>query len=395
MSSTSATWSTPKQFEALVGRLLEANGFLIDAESASRLGVDFVVGRESTTLAFAIEVKYYRTARAQIALIDAAATILQTKISSAQSLQGMLVLSCQLPVDMKQSLERKLGIFLVDRHILYLWATKLPEALDELNAMLENDRPPPSGAGLGNDSRNSTFELLSELWSSKEDDRELEEKFVRLKEEVESLANTARNKIDALWMLPTFSRNIVGSVVLPPIDNKGTELVAELRALGCGKTTWPAYENLCDRILRYLFPNALEGWHRQQRTDDGLNRFDYICRIKPVIGFWTFLIEHLDSRYILFEFKNYKNKIKQGEILTTEKYLLEKGLRKVAIILSRSGADAGAIKMTQGAMRESGKLMLVLDDDMLCDMLHKKENGEDPTDLLFDATDKFLLGLPR
>ncbi|KZX67390.1 hypothetical protein A3724_11155 [Alcanivorax sp. HI0033] len=79
--------------------------------------------------------------------------------------------------------------------------------------------------------------------------------------------------------------------------------------------------------------------------------------------FWSFLVEHLNSRYIIFEFKNYVGKIKQGQVLTTEKYLLERGLRKVAIILTRAGADKNALKMMQGAMREHGKLMLAVDDN--------------------------------
>lgn len=46
-------------------------------------------------------------------------------------------------------------------------------------------------------------------------------------------------------------------------------------------------------------------------------------------------------------------------------------------------------------MREHGKLMLVVDDDEICKMLHMKERGEDPTDFLFDLADDFLLSLPR
>ncbi|HCB1453802.1 TPA: hypothetical protein MYQ28_005137, partial [Citrobacter freundii] len=99
--------------------------------------------------------------------------------------------------------------------------------------------------------------------------------------------------------------------------------------------------------------------------------------------------------YVLFEFKNYSGKIKQGQILTTEKYLLEKGLRRMAIIMTRTGAEAHAIAMTQGAMREQGKLMLIVDDDKVCEMLHMKERGEDPTDCLFEIADNFLLTLPR
>lgn len=51
--------------------------------------------------------------------------------------------------------------------------------------------------------------------------------------------------------------------------------------------------------------------------------------------------------------------------------------------------------MTQGAMREHGKLMLVIDDDILCRMLHMEERGDDPTDFLFQLADDFLLSLPR
>ncbi len=51
--------------------------------------------------------------------------------------------------------------------------------------------------------------------------------------------------------------------------------------------------------------------------------------------------------------------------------------------------------MMQGAMREHGKLMLVIDDDILCRMLHMKERGDDPTDFLFQLADDFLLSLPR
>ena len=98
---------------------------------------------------------------------------------------------------------------------------------------------------------------------------------------------------------------------------------------------------------------------------------------------------------MLFEFKNRSAKIKQGEVLTTEKYLLARGLRRVAIILARSPADTNAIKMMQGAMREHGKLIMVIYDEILCEMLHMKGRGEDPTDKLFELVDDFLMALPR
>jgi hypothetical protein len=179
------------------------------------------------------------------------------------------------------------------------------------------------------------------------------------------------------------------------LDTKGSDLSQRLRSTQQGKKAWKVYEDLCEEILRYLFPHDLHGWEKQRRTDDGLNRFDLICRIRPTTDYWRFLIDHLNSRYILFEFKNYSTYITQGQILTTEKYLLEKALRKVAVILTRLGEDKGAHSMVQGAMREHGKLMLIINDAVLIEMLEMKQRGEDPTDRLFELTDHFLLSLPR
>jgi hypothetical protein len=336
--------SPSKQFEDLSRRILEANSFRISNYISPRSigGFDFAGQMENEN--WAIEVKFYRTARAQASLVESAAARLAHRDSNAENWKGMLIVSSSIPPALRQALEEKYGLIFIDRSDLSIWTAANPALADELNSLLEI-----------NPSENTSREIYTpKLYSS-----------ARPRETV------------------------------PPEDTGGTELCNELHKIARGRATWKAYEELCDRILRYLFPNDLLGWHKQQRTDDGLNRFDYVCRIRPSTEFWSFLIDHLNSRYILFEFKNYRPAIKQGQILTTEKYLLEKGLRRVAIIFTRAGADKNAVAMTQGAMREHGKLMLVVDDVKVCEMLHMKERGEDPTDCLFELTDNFLLALPR
>lgn len=280
-----------------------------------------------------------------MSLIEVSAARLSNIIARQQNMRGLIVVSCNLLPEHREVLQQKFGIAFVDRSDLYVWAAKSPELVDELRAILE-DQTSPNDTQKGRDI-------------------------------TESLAVNLR---------PNEST---------PTDTQGTDLSNNLRSLKRGKATWSEYEKLCDKILKYLFPNDLSGWHTQKRTDDGLNRFDYICRIKATTDFWKFLLDHLHSRYVLFEFKNHTGPVKQGQILTTEKYLLENGLRRVAIILTRAGADKNAITMTQGAMRENGKLMLILNDDEVCKMLEMKERGEDPTDFLFDIADDFLLSLPR
>lgn len=336
---------TGSQFETLVRRLLEKRQFVIRdlREAALDQGFDFIGTLQDE--AWAIEVKYYRTVRPQVSLLEAAASRLTARASRYQAKKGLLVVSCLIPGELRIALEDRFRIALIDRADLLIWARGVPELLDELSALLEVD---PS--------------------------------------EVDQPTGAGRVAGLRAPYLPT---------VPPAEDKRGSDLCARLRSLKSGKRTWVAFEALADEILRYLFPKDLHGWHKQKATDDGLSRYDYVCRIRPTTDFWQFIVHHLNSRYVVFEFKNYADKIKQGQILTTEKYLLERGLRRVAIVLSRRGASDNAERMAQGAMREHGKLVLVLSDDEVCRMLHMKENGEDPSDFLFESTDNFLLSLPR
>ncbi len=328
------------RFEGIVRQLLTLRGFEIQSKPDVR--VDVVAVKDDQR--WVVEIKYYRTARAQIALLDSAATALLAAGQQLETPRGMLVVSSVVPPSLRESIEERFGITLADRSDVLAWASDTPNLSDELDGLLEI-RP-------------------------------------------DSLLNVAGSPA------PTGKERFLLTHRTPP-NTEGDKLCAALKAIPKGKKGWRLYEQHCEQILRFLFPADLSGWHKQKRTDDGLNRFDYVCRIRPTTEFWKFLLDHLGSRYILFEFKNYRGTVKQSQILTTEKYLLEKGLRRVAIVFTRDGADKGALFMTQGAMREHGKLMLVVSDDDLCRMLRLKQSGADPTDFLFELADRFLLALPR
>ncbi|MEZ7809349.1 restriction endonuclease [Alcaligenes phenolicus] len=339
------TRRTSELFEDVVRRILTANNFQVTVHKPwDKRGFDLLANLENVQ--WAIEVKYYFTRRAQPTLIKEAATRLVNSGITAQAQRGMLVVSCYLQPELRKALEKEFNVTFIDRVDLRIWAAVSSELAEELDSLLEtNPNEPPT-------TRTTHVDLRQE-------------------------------------------GKPLGPAQTPPEDNRGTELCQELKGIKRGRAAWVEYESVCAKILQYLFPNDLHGWHSQKRTDDGLNRYDFVCRVRPTTEFWKFVIDHLGSRYVLFEFKNYSGKIKQGQILTTEKYLLERGLRRMAIIFTRVGAEQHAIAMTQGAMREHGKLMLVINDEKLCEMLHMKERGEDPTDCLFELADNFLLSLPR
>jgi hypothetical protein len=336
---------TPKLFEDLILNILEKNNFKALDESLKE-NSEFDLLAEFGNERWAIEIKYYRSARVQPSLIENAASRLLKSGLNANVQKGMLIVSCIIQAGLREVLEEKFQITFVDQVDLRNWCNLYPELEEKLDALLEFN---PSE--------------LHALHPKRDD--------------------------------PTKSSKPLKALSEHSYDTRGTELCMKLTGIKKGRGFWQDYETLCEEILKYLFPNDLLGWHSQRGTDDGLNRFDYVCRVRPTTEFWQFVINHLDSRYVLFEFKNYEGKIKQGQILTTEKYLLERGLRRMAIIMTRVGADDNAIAMAKGAMREHGKLILVVNDDMVCTMLQNRERGEDPTDYLFEIADNFMLTLSR
>jgi hypothetical protein len=123
-----------------------------------------------------------------------------------------------------------------------------------------------------------------------------------------------------------------------------------------------------------------------------------VCRIKDNNNktFWSIIEKYFNSKYIVFEFKNYKDKITQKEIYTTEKYLYAKALRSVAIVVTANGYDDNALWAAKGCLRENGKLIVLLDKKDLINMIDLVvDENEDPSMYLLDKLDDLLLTLEK
>ena len=146
-----------------------------------------------------------------------------------------------------------------------------------------------------------------------------------------------------------------------------------------------------------LFSDDLALWREQQKSNKDLYRFDLLCRIKDgnQKTFWSILERYFNSKYVIFEFKNYSEKITQKEIYTTERYLYAKALRSVAIIVSANGYEENAYWAAKGSLRENGKLIMLFDTKDLIAMNKMKIEQEDPANYLLDRLDDLLLNLEK
>lgn len=184
----------------------------------------------------------------------------------------------------------------------------------------------------------------------------------------------------------------------PEAKTSELDFKERLLKIQAGNNQFREYESICTEILKYVLGEYLTLWEEQETSNDGLYRFDLCCKIKNGANqdFFDTIKNYFNTKYIVFEFKNYANKITQQEIYTTEKYLYEKALRKVAIIISRFGADDHALKAAKGSLRENGKLIICLSDNSLLEMIDiKTRRDQEPAEFLGAILDDILVHLEK
>lgn len=186
----------------------------------------------------------------------------------------------------------------------------------------------------------------------------------------------------------------------------GAALCAELHKVPLGKKGARQFEQIVDRIFAFLFSaDLLRTGPSTRRTEDGLNIYDLVFQIRNRSDFWINLSRDLRSRVLIVECKNYSKPIEAMQIYTTERYLSPTALRSIAFIVTRKPPRNSAIKAASGALRESGKLMLVFDEKDICAMLHARDlqlsskgravEENDPAEVIDARLHQFLATLPR
>lgn len=181
-------------------------------------------------------------------------------------------------------------------------------------------------------------------------------------------------------------------------ESKTSGFREKLDQISPGREDAARYEEVATEILKYILGEYLTLWEKQKASNNNLYRFDLYCKIKhgELPEFFDTIKNYYNTKYIIFEFKNYESPIAQKEIYTTEKYLYRKALRSVAVIISRKGADSGAIAAAEGCLREDGKLILCLSDADLLELVDIQNKGEQTAaERLQELLDAILIRLGK
>lgn len=170
-------------------------------------------------------------------------------------------------------------------------------------------------------------------------------------------------------------------------------LIDRLMSCPGGTTGWKEFEDVCLDILLCLFVPPLAKPKVQPRTYSGIDRRDAVFpnRNFEALNSWGLLLQELNARMILFEFKNYNNtEIGKNEVDQTRNYLTEPMGRLAIMLCSKQPNDAAYIRRNSVFSTE-GKVILFLTKEHLKEMLFIKERGEDPADLIVDLVEWFYL----
>lgn len=204
----------------------------------------------------------------------------------------------------------------------------------------------------------------------------------------------------------------IAKLLLTSISNKHLEdaeieasktkrLLQRLANCPAGKGTSREYEEICEEILRHLFEaNYFNRLTSQHKTHDEHFRMDLIGSLKitqnndeSMHPLWQMLVQHYNSHFVVFEFKNYTDKIDQNLIYITEKYLFAAALRNVAFIISREGFSDSAKFAAEGCLKEHGKLILDITNEDLIKMLESP--SDNPADYLLTKLEEFLMRISK
>jgi hypothetical protein len=343
----------PQRFEKLIAELFRANGFTVEEQPRiAGMQPDLLIRSHAGATAV-VEVKLYHSRTMPTAALAKAAAILEHLRRSSNATRSILVVGCHVSQLAKNTLKEQFTNL-----IIY--------GVDEIAFLLSNE---PNLNGDFDDIIRETFSFSDPI--------EMQAHSVDVKKDISE---------------PTIA-DIQYEVT--PIESSGKNLCDEIMKIPTGKAGAKKFEEKTLEALKYIFKKDLVGWQKQNRTNTGLSIFDAIARVISKHDFWKTVVDQFRSRYIVFEFKNYTDKIKQGQIFSTEKYLFIPALRSVAIIISRNGADDNALAAARGALRESGKLIVNISVSDLCEMLELKDSGDDPNSMLMERVDEMLMKLER
>ncbi|MEO3748687.1 hypothetical protein [Plantactinospora sp. B5E13] len=218
---------------------------------------------------------------------------------------------------------------------------------------------------------------------------------------LEALRRSGIDVWDRKWILASAAavgmedeaiRFIKGGVK-PKSPSHAQALGWRLERIPPGRADWSAYQKLCGEILDHLFCPPLSAPIGERTNEAETNRRDFILPNYAISGFWAFLRVRYGADHVVVDAKNYTDGIKKPEVLQLANYLSLHGPGHFGLIVTRKGADNSALVTRREQWTVYNKMILILDDDDVKQMLESKDASGEPDLLIRQKIEDFRLSI--
>lgn len=169
------------------------------------------------------------------------------------------------------------------------------------------------------------------------------------------------------------------------------DLSARLQGLPCGRPTWSTYQQLCADILHLLFSPPLEVPIYESFNYTRINRRDIIMPNYSSSGFWLFMRQEYGAHHVVVDAKNYCKAVSKEAVLQLANYLVDHGAGRFGLILTRVGEGQSAFLTRREQWAIHRKMIVVLTDEDLLQMLLNKLDNRPTEQLLQQKIEDFRL----
>jgi hypothetical protein len=175
------------------------------------------------------------------------------------------------------------------------------------------------------------------------------------------------------------------------LRSQADELLKRLGEVKAGRQSWSTYQDLCGDILEFLLCPPLSSPLRERSNSSKVNRRDIILLNYATTGFWDYMRAHYAAHYVVVDAKNYRGDVPKNAVLQVANYLSAHGAGLFGMIICRSGGDQSAEITRREQWAIHRKMIVIINDDDLRQMVSNKTSGTEPSDVLRQKLEDFRL----
>lgn len=171
-------------------------------------------------------------------------------------------------------------------------------------------------------------------------------------------------------------------------------LIGKLKKCPAGKANWGEYQTLVGEVLEFLFCPPLSHPLPQNSDATKNNRRDFILPNYVLDNsIWKFFRDTYKADFVVVDAKNSAKPITKQDVLQMGNYLKPDGAGTFGIIISRKGSGSSSDIAIREMWLYHHKMIVVLDDNDVEQMLLDRKNGNDPAELIRKKIEDFRLSI--